>query len=333
MTNLASIQLILWNILLKYEQNPEDIFRKVGLNPALMHQAGKRYPVGKTDELWLEADRRISDPCFGLVAAESWHPSYLGTLGYAMLASTSLRIALARLIRFHQVVSDVRFGHLSEDPETNNLVFALAGRETNPPSPPLEDATIALIMNILRMNYQKDIAPVTVTFRHHKPECSSRYYEFFKSPVQFDSLVTSLTLPLDIIDRTLPSGNEEVAEVNEHLMTKYIATLDNEHLVTKIKRLIVEYLPSGKANLETIAAQFYTSTRTLQRHLQQEGTSFAALVDETRSELARQYVQEKDMDLSEIAFLLGFSEQGALSRSFKRWTGKSPVHYRKSLKL
>ena len=116
-------------------------------------------------------------------------------------------------------------------------------------------------------------------------------------------------------------------------MTRYIATLDNENLITKVKRFIVEYLPCGTADLATIAAQFYISTRRLQRHLHQEGTSFTALVDETRSELARQYVQEKDMELSEIALLFGFSELSTLSRSFKRWTGKSPVHYIKNLKL
>ena len=116
MTNLASLQSVLWNILKTYNQDPDNVFRKVKLNPALMHQAGKRYPVRKTDELWQEASRKISDPCFGLSSADCWHPSHLGTLGYAMLVSSSLRIALERLIRFHRVVSDVHFAQLREDP-------------------------------------------------------------------------------------------------------------------------------------------------------------------------------------------------------------------------
>jgi AraC-like DNA-binding protein len=330
LTNLASLQLVLWNILKKYKQDPDSVFRKTGLNPSLMHQSGKRYPIRKTDELWLEAGRRISDPCFGLSAADCWHPSYLGTLGYAMLVSTSLRIALERLIRFHRVVSDVHFAKLSDDTAKGTLSFTLTDRDNDIFFHPLEDAVIALFMSILRMNYHQELAPVAVTFRHGCPECSSRYYEFFKSPVHFDAPVTSLTLSLDVVDMTLPGGNEELAAVNEQLMTRYLDTLDDDGLITKIKRIIVEHLPSGDATVETAAAQLYISTRTLQRQLHQEGTTFFTLLNETRQELASQYVRDKNMDLTEVAFLLGFAELSTFSRSFKRWTGKSPIQYRKA---
>lgn len=330
MTNLASMQFILWNILKKYDQNPDDVFRKVGLNPALMHKQGKRYPVRKTDALWQEAGNRIVDPCFGLSAAECWHPSHLGTLGYAMLASTSLRIALERMIRFHRVVSDIRFAQLNENQTEKTLVFTLSDREGDPYSAPMEDAVLALTLSILRMNYQQEIVPAAVTIRHGSPECGARYYEFFRSPVSFDAPVSSLTLPLDAVDMTLSSGNEELAAVNEQLMTGYLDTLDDEGLITKIKRIIVEHLPSGDATVETAAAQLYISTRTLQRQLHQEGTTFFTLLNETRQELASQYVRDKNMDLTEVAFLLGFAELSTFSRSFKRWTGKSPIQYRKA---
>lgn len=247
-----------------------------------------------------------------------------------MLVSTSLRTALERLIRFHRVVSDIHFAELSDDTAKRTLSFTLTDRDNDIFFHPLEDAAIALFMSILRMNYHQELAPVAVTFRHGCPECVSRYYEFFKSPVHFDAPVTSLTLSLDVVDMTLPSGNEELAAVNEQLMTGYLDTLDDEGLITKIKRIIVEHLPSGNATVETAAAQLYISTRTLQRQLHQEGTSFFTLLNETRQKLASQYVRDKNMDLTEVAFLLGFAELSTFSRSFKRWTGTPPIQYRKA---
>jgi AraC-like DNA-binding protein len=114
----------------------------------------------------------------------------------------------------------------------------------------------------------------------------------------------------------------------EHLMTDYINSLKDPLLTTRIKKIIAQHLPTGDASVETVADRLYVSTRTLQRHLKDEKTSFLRLLTETRTELAKAYVQDQDMDLTEVAFLLGFSELSTFSRSFKKWTGLSPVHYR-----
>ena len=330
LTNLASFQLVLWNILERYDQDPDDVFRKVGLNPTFMHQPGKRYPIRKTDQLWEEASSRISDPCFGLSAVDAYHPSDFGVLGYAMLASHSLRTSLVRLKRFYRVVTDTPFMELKEDTSKGTLSINMADYDIKQfLTPALEDATVALILALLRLNYRRELNPVEVAFRHSCPECSSTFSDYFKSPIIFDSPRTKMLLPLDVVDEVLPSGNEELAEVNEQLMANYLATLDENNLVAKIKRIIVDHLPDGNATLETAADQLYSSTRTLQRQLSQEGTGFIKLLNETRKELAEQYVQDKTRDLSEIAFLLGFAELSTFSRSFKRWTGKSPIQYRK----
>ena len=74
------------------------------------------------------------------------------------------------------------------------------------------------------------------------------------------------------------------------------------------------------------------STRTLGRRLEQEGTTFSALLDDLRKRLALRYVATRDLGLSEIAFLLGFSQSGAFHRAFKRWTGHTPLEYRRGLR-
>jgi AraC-like DNA-binding protein len=190
---------------------------------------------------------------------------------------------------------------------------------------------LAWIMSALRVNLQQKLAPISVSFTHGRPVCAGKYYEYFQSPVIFDSPVSRLELPLDMVDLILPSGNEKLATFSDQAMAIYLATLDNEDLVTRVKKIIVEHLPSGDATVENAAAELYLSTRKLQRLLKEKGTTFISLLNETRMRIARQYVQNKNMDLTEIAFLLGFAEMSTFSRSFKRWTGQSPIQYRKAV--
>lgn len=329
LTKLASIQLVNWNILEAYNKDPLDVFTRVQLNPQLMHQPGARYSLNKVADLWEYMERVIEDPCFGLAAAKYWHPSHFGTLGYALLMSTCLRTTLERLIRFHRIISDAAFGKISEHQDRKSLVFNLTNKDEKQYSPAREDAAIAWIMSVLQVNYQRPLSPVSLSFRHSRPPgCAGKYYELFQAPIMFDAPISGIELSLDDADRILPSGNKDMAEFNDQAMNKYLLAKDSDPLVSRVTKIIVEHLPSGDATIEKAASELYMSKRKLQRLLHDEGTSFIALLNETREDIAKQYVRDKDMNLTEIAFLLGFSEQSTFSRSFKRWTGKSPSSFR-----
>ena len=329
LTKLASVQLVLWNILEEYKIDPAAMFRKSGLDVEQMHKSGARYNLDKVSVLWQEMDRAIPDPCFGINAAENWHPSYFGTLGYAMLTSKTLRIALERLVRFHKVISDANFAEFHEDRTAGTLEFNLVYEDETPYQQSREVAALAMIMSGLRMNYQKELNPVSVGLTHNCPDCASRYYEFFKSPVVFGAEKSSLSFSLEVVDRVLPSENEKLAFFSDQAMTQYLADLDTaDSLVSSVQKIIVGHLPSGDATLENIAAELSISTRSLQRSLKEKGTTFLTLLNDTRKEIAREYVLKKEIDLTEVAFLLGFSGLSAFSRSFKRWTGKAPALYR-----
>ena len=328
LTKLASVQRVAWEMLEKQNLDPAAVFKTVQLNPDLMYQTGARYPLNKIVDLWDEMAKRIDDPCFGLTIATCWHPTYFGTLGYAMLVSKSLRITLQRLIRFHQVLSDADFGKLHEDKEAGTLVFTLTNIDETPYSLAREDAVFAWIMSKLRMNFRNDLAAVSVSLLHSQPECAARYYDFFKSPVKFDSPVSSLALSLEVVDYVLPGGNEELADLNDQIMTKYLNTLNKEDVLTRVRKIIVEHLPCGDATVDTIASELGYSSRNLQHLLQREGTTYMSLLNKTRMEIAKKYVLDGKIPLLEVTFLLGFAEQSSFSNSFRRWTGKSPTQYR-----
>ena len=330
-TTLASIELIIWNILEEYNEDPLPIFSKIQLDPELMYHSGGRYPFIKVKKLWVEAEKVIRDPCFGLIAAQKWHPSNFGTLGYALLMSTSLRDTLLRLIRFNRVVIDEPIAEAELTDTGESLVYTLNYKcREDVHAPAREDSLLAWLLSVLRVNFQKPFAPLSVHFTHSKPSCAAKFYELFQCPVYFDSPSTKMKISLEDADRVLPSSNKEMVAFNDQAMTKYLDTKAGGSLVSKVKTIIVEHLPSGNATVERTASDLFMSKRKLQRLLQDEGTSFFSLINETRKDIAKQYVKDKEMDLTEIAFLLGFAEQSTFSRSFKRWTGKSPSIYRKT---
>ncbi len=330
LTKLASIQLVLWKMLEHYGIDPAPVFKQVHLNPELMYQSGERYSLNKISDLWDEMEKRIDDPCFGLTAASCWHPSHFGTMGYAMLVSKSLRITLERLIRFHKVISDADFGNLYEDKKTNSLVFTLKYHDESPYGYGREDSALAWLLSLLRVNYHQELAPVSVHLTHSKPECSAKYFKFFQGPVYFDAPVCQLSLSLDIVDQILSSSNEELAEFGDLAMTNYVASLESGTEITHIKKIIVANMPSGKVTVEHVAVELGVSGRKLQRILHEKGTTYLAVLNDTRMDIAKGYIRNKSMDLTEVAFLLGFAELSTFSRSFKRWTGKSPLQFRKA---
>jgi AraC-like DNA-binding protein len=97
---------------------------------------------------------------------------------------------------------------------------------------------------------------------------------------------------------------------------------------TQVSRLVVEELEGGEPTLARIASRLALSPRTLQRRLADEQTTFADVLDETRRHMAQAYVQDRGLALTEVAYLLGFSEQSAFTRAFQRWWGMPPRQFR-----
>jgi AraC-like DNA-binding protein len=95
-------------------------------------------------------------------------------------------------------------------------------------------------------------------------------------------------------------------------------------LAQQVRGAIIAELRAGEPDVERIARRLATSARSLQRRLQEEGTSFRAVVDATRLELAELYLGDDNLSIADVSYLLGYSEAPAFIRAFKRWTGRTP---------
>ena len=104
----------------------------------------------------------------------------------------------------------------------------------------------------------------------------------------------------------------------------------NQKTSTKVKSIILETLKGDVPTLELVAQKLVMSKRSMQAKLKEEGSTFQQLLNESRKELAQQYLREKQVSKSEIAYLLGFSEVAVFSRNFKKWTNMTPTEFQRS---
>jgi len=148
-------------------------------------------------------------------------------------------------------------------------------------------------------------------------------------PLRFGDKQIELVLPRADMEKSLGSANPELSRLNEQVVIKHLSLLDQETLALKVQQKIVDALPSGRVTEQDIAKVLNMSQRSLQRHLAEEGHSFGDILQTTRKELANSYLQDSQLSINEVAYLLGFSEQANFTRACKRWFGASPTAFRK----
>ncbi len=329
LTHFAPATNMLWKYLESIEIDPEPLYKKAGINPELLLNPGARINIQSIDTLWQQVDGVIDDPCFAIDMAAFWHPSHSGALGYAWLASSTLRRALKRVVRYIHVVSEDLNLNLADTPAGLKVSVDLAGSVFTLPQH--HDLILTILMRMCRFNFGEELIATQVCLAHPEPKCSKKITDYFRTEILFDAEQSSLTLARADADHVLPSGNKQIALMHDEMLMKYLIEIKQGDIVQQVQSIILENLPDGQVTDQLVASELNLSERSMQRRLKEHKTTFRFLLDGVREMVARQYIENPVNRMSDIAFLLGFSEQSAFSRAFKKWTGKSPMEYRNSL--
>ena len=329
LTHFAPATNMLWKHIESCGHDPAPLYRKAGINPALLKRSDARINISHVDKLWQLADELLDDPCFGIKITENWHPSYVGALGYAWCASSTLRTALNRVVRYIHVVTEDLNIILAETPSGLKVIVDL--EKSIFTLPQHHDVVVSVLMHMCRFNYGEELLAAEICLAHEKPPCEKVISDYFRTPVIYDAAVSSFTLTKKDVDLKLSSSNKELALLHDEFLMKYLIDIKKGDIVQQIQSVIIDNLPSGKVSDNLIAKELNLSERSLQRKLKQQGTTFRTVLDNVREMAAIQYIKNPVNTMSDIAFLLGFSEQSAFSRAFKKWTGTSPIKYRNSL--
>jgi len=303
---------------------------EAGLDPAQMDDPNARYPLSATTRLWQLAVAASSDEALGLKTSRFVSPTSFHALGYALVASTSLRQVFERIERYHQVVSDALELELTELPE--RYEFRLRVPPGSPePAAEAVDAFAAIYVRTCRNRLGRDYAPLAVHLRRPPPADPEPWQQVFRAPLHFGAAENLLQFARADFERTLDDGNPELAEHNEAVLRRTLEQLQPPTWQRQVRACLEAQLPNGEPSAERIAQALHLSLRSLQRHLAEEGASYEQLLGDTRQALALQHMRDPRCSLSEIAYLLGFADTSSFSRAFKRWTGQAPSQYREGL--
>lgn len=327
-TNLCSLVHLIWRALENAGCDPSRPFKEAGLNPDWLNRPGARYPWEKVQRLWGLAVDASGDPAIGLAAARLWHPTSLHALGFAWLASSTLKEGLERLVRYLSVASNAADIALHEERDVyrvSMLERALLPRRYRDEA---LDAGFGIIVRMCRMSAGDDISPVLVVMSRETPLDVRPYQAYFHAQLQFGADENHLMFRKSDLEAPLPTGNAELARVNEQVVVEYLARAEKARFNVRVRHKLIELLPRGDMSQSALANALHVSPRTLQRGLLEEGTSYRKLLDDVRRELAEGYLRDVRHSLGEIAYLLGFSDQANFSRAFKRWTGRTPSELR-----
>jgi AraC-like DNA-binding protein len=304
------------------------IRRRAALEGVDLAHPEARLPESVPREVWRLAAEATGDEAIGIHVAEEQTPAAVDVLEYAFRASPTLGDGLGQVARYARVMHDRITIRLAPEGDGVRLTGAV------PPGHPVNryqtEFFLAIWLRLARDTCDPGLAPLDASFAHSPPVSLDEHRRFFACPLRFGWPVIGLLIARADLDRPMRGADLALAALLERQLDKLLVSLPEDSSVSARARLLVkDDLPSGSVSVDRVAGQLAMSVRTLSRRLERERTSFRHLVDSVRQELAVAHLRDPLMELAEIAFLLGYSESSAFHRSFKRWTGRTPLDFRR----
>lgn len=301
-----------------------------GISPEVLANPDARIAHRQWVALWQELARRSNDPCLGARLAAVTQFESFNVTGYAMSHSPTLGLALARLVRYSRLLCEGIEFVLAVEGAKVTLTY-----QTISPAlalPPLSVGwTFANLVLWAERSMGRPWQLQQIRLQQLPPAQDQPYCRIFRQVPVYRSGYNALCFDADWLEAPLVNADGGLCELLDRYADSLVAKLPpSQEFVLRLQHALAAELRGNEPKLEAIAQQLGYSPRTLQRKLQQTGVSFQSVMDTVRRELAFQYLQDAQLTLSEIAFLLGFSENTGFSRAFRRWTGITPGAYRKA---
>jgi AraC-like DNA-binding protein len=303
----------IWESAREFGIDPEQLFAEAAIDPALRNDPNARISADQLDRLIWTAKQESQDDAFAFHLVEHVHPTYYGVMGYAWLASETLRKAFELLYRYQKLLSDD--GIVLLEDVGNHLKISLEWQPGLERDPALrERVRLSNAVRLCRMNCGDSFKPDKVCFMQEEPARPSAYYAYFRCELEFGAESSALLIDAETADQPLPGYDPRLLMLFEKQIIDYLAQLNRSDIVGQTKSIIYDQLPFGHVAIDQIAERLHLSERTLRRRLKEAGSSFKELLAETRRELGERYIQDSSLSLTEIAYM--------------GWTGKSPSQAR-----
>lgn len=310
------------------ELNPQALLRKHGVNPSLIGDQEHRIRSSAAVALLEESARETGDLAFGLRMAETRRLSDFGALSLLLTHQRTLRDALNAIIHYRRLLNDALALTIEEAGE---MIIVRGEIVTDRPMPSRQatELVLGVVTRLCASLLGGRWSPYCVSFTHSAPPNLQAHRRVFGTvaKLEFNSDFNGVVFPATDLDRPLPAADPAMAKYAE----RFIETLppaNQDSIVRDVRRAIHLLLPDGRATIEQVAEDLGLNVRTLQRRLEDTGSTFTELVDEVRRHLVLRYMENSGYSLGRIAELLGYSMPSSFTRWFSAQFGMAPARWR-----
>jgi len=265
-----------------------------------------------------QAARATGDDCFGLRFGNALSLDQCGAWGKAVKEAPTLRAALGVVCRRMNMLHTGTKVELYEDSRRTLLSFRFVGRTHEDPRHYLE-GSLAVVRKVVQL---AEAGAVSVCFEHDRPPRVSELEPVLGARIAFNRPTNGVTVETARLDEPLSKST-----TTTHGPMEALALSACEDLVQAVVQAIAKLIPYGWLTIQSTAAAVGLQVRTLERRLDKWGVPYKTLLDEVRRARALELMRTGGHSMTDIALLLGYSEQAHFTRAFRRWTGMSPRQY------
>ena len=311
-----------------------DCLRRDGIAPAdwfdatairRLDDAAQRMPLQEWVQMFELAVARSGDPELPLRVGQAIQPHHYGVLGYLTMSAASLLEAIQRLERYEQLVGEISHSQLLIEGTRARLVWRAP--PGSPESPLLATSSLAGWITYARWLLGRPDQACDVRFAHADNGDAAAARRLFGGQVSYQQAEYALIFELSLLRAPVTHADPHLQAVMQQQADVQLQQLRQAPVwLISLQQAIDQGLPDGRVRLGEVAPQ---SARSLQRQLAAAGLSYQQVLDACRERRARQLLVDPRLGLSDIAFLLGYAEQSAFTRAFRRWTGQSPGRWRR----
>lgn len=316
------------SVLLRAGHTPLDILSACGLADIDLRCVDEYIAYEKVLKLLQYPADMLGIKDFGLQLAEHQGIDFMGLLALATKGAASIHEAFlltARYMRFHTPAVELAVLPTS-DQEIEKIRIRLLMGDLGQLPQPVEHALLHMA-NIVKHLSNGAVSPLEVWIPHAPQAPLSSYQQYFDCPIKFGGMEAAITLDKSSSSCPLPAQSPTLLAVAERELLRF-ALADQYSLEKSLETLLIQLLPTGQFELEDAAATLNLHSRTLQRRLYREGTSFQKVRDNARRQLFQERINEPLISLADLALTLGFSDQSVMTKSCQRWFGESPKKLR-----
>ena len=303
------------------------LLRGCDIDPDRLQDPDSRISQDRFERVWEAAQELTDDPCIGLNAGEHIRVHAVNLFGYLMLSSATLGVGIARVARYQQILAGAPWIELDEGSAPVGLRVGVESGSDDFRAIHAEYVA-AMIPRLMGWVSEVEVVPESVSFRHDARGPLANYARILRCNAKFGSERNEVVFDAATLARPSRHADESIARVHEEFAERLLGRQSDIEVTYRVRQLLAECLESGETDLGSVARRMGMGTRSLQRRLSTEGTTFRKLLDDLRREAAREYLEQCQIPIAGAAHLTGFSDVSAFTRAVNRWFGETPARLR-----